>query len=225
MNKILIVSATELEAKALLKKCSKKSMLNLNFFESENFDLLISGVGMLKTAISLNMLLAERKYSFLINMGIAGAFSKNHSLTEVVNIESESIADFGLEKSGELIDVFEMNLEKPDEFPFSNKVLKNYSLINNRIVEALPKCSGLSVNLLTDSKEKIEIRKAKYGADVESMEGAAFFYSCLMQKIPFVSIKSISNYVGETDKNNWKINKAVENINNTIIQILNQIHE
>jgi len=223
MNKVLIVSATELEAKLLLEKCLKKSMLNLTFFEAENFDLLISGVGMLKTAVSLNMLLAERKYSFLINMGIVGAFTKKLSLSEVINVENESIADFGLEKSGEFIDIFEMKLENPDEFPFSNKVLKNYSLINNRIVEVLPKCSGLSVNSLTDSKEKIKMRKAKYGADVESMEGAAFFYSCLMQKIPFVSIKSISNYVGETDKKNWKINKAIENLNNTIIQIINQI--
>jgi futalosine hydrolase len=35
------------------------------------------------------------------------------------------------------------------------------------------------------------------------MEGAALHYTCLMEKIPFMQLRSISNYIAERDKSKW----------------------
>ena len=43
---------------------------------------------------------------------------------------------------------------------------------------------------------------------IESMEGAALHYVCLMEKIPFLQIRSISNYIGERDKKKWNMKDA-----------------
>jgi len=65
--------------------------------------------------------------------------------------------------------------------------------------------------------------KNKYLPVVESMEGAAFHFVCIMEKIRFIQIRGISNYVGERDKSKWKIEAAVNELNNQLINLINQI--
>jgi futalosine hydrolase len=60
---------------------------------------------------------------------------------------------------------------------------------------------------------------------VESMEGAAFHYVCLMEKIPFLQLRGISNYVGERNKANWKIRESIDALNQQLIKMINQITE
>jgi futalosine hydrolase len=69
----------------------------------------------------------------------------------------------------------------------------------------------------------MDLRYEKINPHIETMEGAAVFYVCLMEHIPFVQIRAISNYVGETNKNLWKIPLAVENLHKTLIDVLNEI--
>ena len=52
------------------------------------------------------------------------------------------------------------------------------------------------------------------------MEGAAFFYISLLKKIPFLSIRSISNLVEARDTSKWDFKNAIENLNSTIIELL-----
>ena len=55
------------------------------------------------------------------------------------------------------------------------------------------------------------------------MEGAAFHFVCLQQKIPFIQIRSISNSVGERDKSKWVIKEAVSNLNIELDKMINNI--
>jgi futalosine hydrolase len=45
------------------------------------------------------------------------------------------------------------------------------------------------------------------------MEGAALHYVALMEKIPFLQLRSLSNFVGERDKNKWLMKEAIINLN------------
>jgi len=47
---------------------------------------------------------------------------------------------------------------------------------------------------------------------IESMEGAAFFYVCILEKIPFIEIRSVSNEVGERDRSKWNIPLALDSL-------------
>ena len=66
------------------------------------------------------------------------------------------------------------------------------------------------------------IRK-KYHPLLESMEGAAFHYVCLMKNIPFIQLRSASNYVGERDKSKWKMNEAIVNVNKVVYDLINKL--
>jgi len=43
---------------------------------------------------------------------------------------------------------------------------------------------------------------------------------CLQKEIPFLQIRGISNYVGERDKSKWKMEEAIDNLCNSLEDIL-----
>ncbi|MBK8310223.1 MAG: hypothetical protein IPL04_04300 [Chitinophagaceae bacterium] len=57
---------------------------------------------------------------------------------------------------------------------------------------------------------------------VESMEGAALHYVCLMEKIPFIQLRAISNYITERNKKKWNMKESITNLNKEIIKLLNK---
>ncbi|MDD2492134.1 MAG: hypothetical protein PHV12_08105, partial [Bacteroidales bacterium] len=58
---------------------------------------------------------------------------------------------------------------------------------------------------------------------IESMEGAAFFYVCLLEKIPFVELRSVSNEVGERDRSKWNIPLALSQLRESVKELLQSL--
>ena len=219
---ILIVSATENEVAGLLKLQNNKisdNLFQLNY-QSIKIDLLITSVGINAMTYHLTKYLSNNKPKFAILVGISGSYSKNIKLSELVNVEYEYFADLGIVGEDGFTDLFDMKLAEKNTFPYENKALRNYTLINNKEVESLPKVKG---NTVQSIRTKV-LSHIRNNTDVESMEGAAFFYVCLMEKLPFIQIRAISNYVGEQDKSNWEVEKSIKKLNIKTLDILNELY-
>jgi futalosine hydrolase len=52
------------------------------------------------------------------------------------------------------------------------------------------------------------------------MEGAAFFYVCSKEKIPFLALRSVSNRVEPRDKEKWNIHLALDNLSEKLKEVL-----
>jgi futalosine hydrolase len=87
----------------------------------------------------------------------------------------------------------------------------------------LPKVAGITVQTVSGRKETNKERFRIFSPEVESMEGAAFFYVCLMEGIPFIEIRAISNYVGERDKSKWEIPFALKNLSEVCKDIFTRL--
>ena len=70
------------------------------------------------------------------------------------------------------------------------------------------------------NEKSIELVTSNLHPDIESMEGAAFFYVCMMEKIPCVQLRAISNYVERRNKNNWNIPLSLKNLTATTFEFL-----
>jgi futalosine hydrolase len=84
----------------------------------------------------------------------------------------------------------------------------------------LPTKKGVTINTITTDKKIIARYRTKYKAQIESMEGAALHYIGRDLNIPFIQIRAVSNYVGERNKAKWKMQEAIYNLNETVIQYL-----
>lgn len=222
--KLLIVSATPFEIGPLqnhLEEQFNSGRANRYEFNDLEVDLLITGVGMPLTAYALSKHLQHFPYNLVVNAGVAGTFKQELSLGTVVQVVSERFGDLGVEETdGSFSSVHQMGLINANQFPFMEGNLVNAA---SQEFDFLPKVHGISVNKVHGNKQSIERIKKDMPADVESMEGAAIFYICLLENIPFVQIRSISNYVEERNKENWDLPLAINNLNEVLIELLNSL--
>ena len=223
---LLIVSATPFEIQPLIDHLasSAERVSDFHFKKKEvKIRILVTGVGIAHTAFSLGHVLAKNNFDLVINAGIAGAFNRSLKIGDVVQIGSEEFGDMGAEeKDGRLIDLFEMQLWEKDHPPFQNGKLLNKGSFNYHF---LPTCQGLTVNKVHGSAPSIKATKEKYEADIESLEGGAFFLACILSEVPFLAIRSISNYVEPRNREGWDMPLAINNLNKVLVEIIEMICE
>jgi futalosine hydrolase len=185
-------------------------------------DVLISGIGLTATTYHLTRQLQLRKYGLVIQAGVAGCFSKNLALGTVVSITRDSIADQSVIELKQLKTLFDLKLVPADQFPYTKSWLVNphKTLLKKA---GLKQVKGISVNEISTSKQKIAFYQAHFNAVAESMEGAALHYTCLMEGIPFLQIRSMSNYIGERNKKNWNMASSIINLNDSLVQLIKQL--
>lgn len=215
----LVVSATILEIKHFIEHCRISDKLH---YIDLDLDFLITGVGSINTTYALMKHLQVKKPDVIILAGIAGAMSPKLNPGDVVVIKEEAMADLGVQEKDGYKDVFDLKLLAANTFPFIKKKLVNpFSTLMDRTL--LPKVNSITVNQITSSKKTAELYSKKYNAAIENMEGAALHLVCIKENIPFVQIRSISNYVGERNKKKWQLKEAVENLNKNLIRLIESL--
>lgn len=214
---ILLIAATPFEiAPTIAWLESNFQQKSEGLFEKENLlvQVLVTGVGSTATAFYLGRFFAQYRPDWVINAGIAGAFDPKLNLGDVVQIVSERFGDLGVEEGdGRFTDVAELGFMPQ-------------SLLNNPQppLPNLISCEGLTVNKVHGTEVSIQKIRAKYpDAQVESMEGAAFFYACLAAGVPFAEIRSISNRVEPRNRDAWDLPLAIRNLNEVLVSMLEAV--
>jgi futalosine hydrolase len=222
--KILIVSATTIEINPLLQALTFNKaitpVLSNYSYNGHNIDILITGVGMVPTAYFLGKILATNKYDLALNIGIAGSYNKSYNIGNVVNVTKDLFSELGAEDGEYFLSIIDIKLIEQDKFPFENGEIINNSITDNNTINTLPKVKGITVNTVHGKKESIAKIRKTFSPDIESMEGAAFLYACLSERINCFQIRAISNLVELRNRKEWNIPLAVKNLNDTILKII-----
>ena len=213
----LVIAATVMEITPFLEYYRGNNQLPANL----PVDILITGIGLTSTTYSLTKQLNIKRPDVVIQAGIGGCFDKSIQLGSVFAVKQDTFADMGVKEPGKLKTLFELGLVPENQFPFSKGWLVNKSDFLKKVT--LKKVKAVSVNEITTAKKKIALYKEKFDPVVESMEGAALHYVCGMEKIPFLQIRSISNYIGERNKQKWKMKDSILNLNNELIRLLEKL--
>ncbi len=212
--RVIITAATNLELDGCAKKASqvfKKSKLKISFHAT--------GIGMLASGVKLTQLTTTQKPDLIIQMGIAGSYSKKEPLGKVMVIASESIADLGVRENGRFKDLFETGLQKENEAPFKKRKLTNPTIKSLNVLKS-DLVAAVTINEITTSAKRIKEIIAANNPVLESMEGAALHYVGGLTKTPFIQIRAVSNYVGERNKAKWKLNESIEQLEAYVITYL-----
>jgi futalosine hydrolase len=207
---LLLCASTEFEIKPTIE-----------FIRQENIreiEILITGVGMMATTYSLTKSVVGKRPDFILQAGVAGCLDETLPLTKIVIVESENIGDLGAEENGTFKTLFDLKLLDRNFLPWKNGKLSNS--VEMLKSTGLTIVDGVTVNEISTNKDRIAYYREQLNASVESMEGAALHYVALQEKIPFLQMRSLSNFVGERDKSKWVIDIAIANLNIELIRIL-----
>jgi len=159
------------------------------------YDYLITGVGILSAAISLSKAFQKKNCANAIQIGIAGAYSSSGlQLGDIVEVKSDCLVEF-------------LPWE-PNTFFASGTLLQG---------NAIP-VKGATVSSCSRTEEMDEVRGKL--AQVESMEGVAFFAACKEYGVEATQIRAISNYATKCEKEEWKTEDALMKLRDFFLPIL-----
>lgn len=197
---ILIVAATAAEIQPLTD----------HFGAGKPFDILITGVGMVATAFALGKHLTGKNYGLIINLGIAGSFDRDIALGDVVEVTEDCIAELGAQDDKAFIPIETLGFGESSFYP-------------TKTVTELKQVKAITVNTVHGHEGSIAQITHRLQPQLESMEGAAFFYACKQAGVAGVQIRAVSNYVEKRNRDAWKIGLAIKNLNSFAIALLNDL--
>jgi futalosine hydrolase len=221
---ILLVAATSFEMAPILQHIEKEGTKK-SFFEYhyKGLDILplVTGIGAMRTAFSLaRYCKPERFIDLAINLGVAGSNDRSLGLGSVVEVVSDIFADLGVEEQDNTFtDLFQLELEDANTNIYENGIIKNAKRTQNHLKSA----RGITVNKTHGCASSIERINKKYDFDVESMEGAAFFYCCKSLDIKCMQLRGISNFIEPRNRANWDIEGALGNLTTSLIEHLDHL--
>jgi futalosine hydrolase len=216
--RILVVAATSEEVGSLKSEVgSQKSEVGGDSgLKTPDFELLITGVGMVATAFSLGRHLATNNYDLVVNLGIAGSFDRNIQIGEVLEITADTLAELGAENDDQFLSIEKLGFGESTYHP-TTKISNLYNLFNTF---NLKQATAITVNTVHGNDASIKIVADRLNPQLESMEGAAFFYVCQKMNAPSLQIRAVSNYVEKRNRDNWNIGLAIKNLNTFAVEFL-----
>lgn len=196
MKKIVVLFPTKSEAK---------------LFNREDVSFRFTGVGMTAAAYMTSKCILEDKPDIIIMAGIAGVYyDSKFKKGETVIVSREHEADCGFfTKTGfEHISKGENNMDYEVishlDCPYVNPNMP-FPLASANTMNA-----ALAPFVNTDD------------VDIESMEGYAFFYSCIKENVEFYELRTISNYVDPDDE--WNYEDSIKNMTSSLHTLIDYLN-
>jgi futalosine hydrolase len=222
--RILITAAEEEElitAKQAFNSLSKSEQNSLEV------TYMLTGIGSTSTSYKLTKMLVESTppFAIAVNIGIAGSFSDDYPIGSVARVEKEYFGDLGFETYSGFQTLFDYKILDADTHPFKGGALTTPELMPEaeKILKKFGKATAVTVQTVSGLPEKRAQLQLGFKPQIESMEGAAFFYVCLLEKIPFVELRSVSNEVGERDRSKWNIPLALSQLRESVKELLQSL--
>ncbi len=174
--------------------------------------LLLCGIGPLTAFRTLRLFLTQQQVSGVLNLGLAGAYNESDwqlgqtaIVTHEIWPEDESVpADSFL---GEQMALRGRELELEP------------ALAARRMGLCLP--AGKAARAITVNRPSAALRgkKLRLLADVENMEGFALALACQAEAVPFLEIRTIANYSGETQRNKAGFSRACPALHKALAEL------
>ena len=171
---------------------------------------------MVATAAWCSRSLAQTRYDLALNFGVCGSFDPALPPGTVVHVVADRLAELGAEDGEMFLTLRELMLEDDDE-------VVNPAPPANAALAQLPAVRGITVNTVHGDDRSIRSIVERCGPQVESMEGAAFMYACLINDIPFAQVRAVSNVVERRNRDRWRMAEAIRNLGAAAVSIVGSL--
>ena len=221
--RILLVAATPIELDLTvtwLRERATSSRGSILCFEATEVEVLFTGIGLAAASYTLGLRFGsgEQRPDYALQAGLAGAIDRKIAIGSVVQVVSESLGDTGAtEPDGTWLSLTDMGL--PPGEPFGE--MEVAYVPPSGIATPFPIVHGVTVAQTTGSAERLRQLRVRWPeAQVETMEGAAFFRACLDAGLEPVQLRAISNYVEPRDRAKWQLGEAIFSLDAALQDLL-----
>lgn len=182
---------------------------------AHHLDVLITGVGMVATAAHTARALTASQYDVAFNFGVCGSFDPAMALGTVVHVTTDRLSELGAEDGDGFVPFEGLGFD-------GKTVIINDAVPANVALRELPSVTGITVNTVHGHERTIAAVRDRFRPQVESMEGAAFAYACSLSGVPYAQVRAISNVVERRNREAWRLDLAIRNLNDVALRIIEQ---
>jgi futalosine hydrolase len=193
------------------------------YIEGKPVRVLITGPGTVNTVQSLTAAIENTRPSLIIQTGCAGAFRESGLNKGDIGIATEEIdIQLGIEAGNGSLPLNELpfsiikssNIDIKNRYPLDIELVNQASETLRKIFEGksvqVVKGSFVTVSTITATDSRAKDIYKHYSPCMEGMEGAGAAHLAIHYDIPFLEIRSASNFVGKRDRSSWNLPLAFE---------------
>jgi futalosine hydrolase len=185
-------------------------------------EVLLTGPGIAATCCYSSILLRSSTYKLAINAGLAGVYHDRFGRGTVLWVTHDRFSDFGAEEGYGFIPGEKLSFTHFNQTPFVNGWLIPSSPPEH-LHPTLETCRAITSDTVHTRESSIALLRKLYDPDLETMEGAAFIYACMLSNTSCIQIRAISNHVGPRTSENWQAQHAIRNLNEFLIEYLQNL--
>lgn len=216
--RLLVLTAARSERDSFLRSFPDREVTHIGPYETLTLETragdvvaVAGGVGPASAAAATATVLAlGGDFDIALNVGIAGAFRGLGSEVGGVVIASSIVfADLGAWAPDGFMDLTEMGWGTILAAPPAQWVGHAASAIS---AAGLPGVVGeiLTLSTMTGTDARAEELAVRHGAPAEAMEGAGMSQAAVTFGVPVMEVRTISNLVGERDRESWEMGPAMD---------------
>jgi len=181
--------------------------------------LLVTGVGPVNAALEMGRVMGRFDISGVIHVGLAGGFDARLApLGSAVLALAETYPEYGVAQDD--------GLAGTAGFPFAQwergerKIFQRIELQPDAAAKALElalppeigRGTFVTVPGVTGTAQRARELVSRHGALAENMEGFAVALAALSVDVPYLELRTISNEVGERDRDKWAFKEAFDRL-------------
>lgn len=226
MQKIGMIVAMTSELNAMLEKFDKVVSFStlgdrkvlLAEMQGKQIYILESGVGEIFSASATQHLISACGVEAIINFGVCGSLCKKHGLKKTVFLSS--IVHYEMDTTAiDDVEVGRYCFLPTREIPVTGKLLDVAKELNPEI-ECVVCASGNK--FVADENEKRYLNTT-FGADVCEMESAGIALTCLINRIPCLMVKAVSDGEGGAEEFKATVDEASRVYTSLVLELLKTI--
>ena len=197
---IIVATRTELRpfmevfgetSAVFLPKYSGYEVIKWSISSGKTIYLILSGVGEIASASSTQYLIDHFSVDGVINYGVAGGLSSEHTAMKIGIVEKIVHSDFDISLAGDY-SVGEYPGHRGEPFISPTK-----SFIPSSLTKGLEKFTCASADKFVGAGEPKAKLRREFGADICEMEAAGIVITCNRNDTPVTFIKAISDGADE----------------------------
>jgi futalosine hydrolase len=191
--RLLICTATDLEASLLVARCAG----------DERVRIIVTGVGPVNAAHATTMAVIENRPEAIVVCGVGGTYpSAGLKIGQVISAETEIYGDLGAQSPTGFLDM------KALGFPVVATPSPLFNEIPLQVFPTTARARFVTVSTCTGTDSVAREIAARTNGAVENMEGAAVAHVAHLLGIAVGEVRGISNLVTDRDVKSWKLKEA-----------------
>lgn len=205
-NKIAIFLPTALEMKAIFNIEPNKKDEILEYTTYRDIPLIITGAGKTNSSLSASYFATKHYADIILLTGICGAYRNTEiNIGDTVSIKYDYFVDEAEYNKINIKTMHEKGFISAPDNRGECLTFDKFKTVNSNTISLIPLFDELS-----------NIYQNKTNASVENMEGASFAYTLNKFNIKPYQIRTVSNYCGNKELQQWNIKKACKNLKDSI---------